>query len=298
MTIPNQTLNLWSHAYSAEAPKQTQMAIREALDTYEDWLPGTIYEVFLQGSYKNDTNLRQDSDVDVVVRLDTNIQPKIASLTGSELEENEAHKIAHGKWKSFRAQVFKALTSVYDADVTTGRKTITLKKGKLQASADVVVTIQCGDGIAIYIPDEHRWAVSYPKQRYKHGVSKEEATQSRYKRTIRMFKAARKQLVKSHLIKSGLASSYYIECLMSNVPDRLFKVGLGDTYQGIVKYLSTADLRQFKSQNGFGELFGIEPDLWNIDDAQRFIKALGQFWDNWSLNQKVRTSLSLVKKGS
>jgi hypothetical protein len=290
MTIPNQTLNLWSHAYSAEAPKQTQLAIREALDIYEDWLPGTIYEVFLQGSYKNDTNLRQDSDVDVVIRLDANIKPKIASLTGSELEENEAHKLAYDKWKSFRAQVLKALRAVYGIDVTTGRKSLKLNKGKLQASADVVVTIQCGDGIAIYIPDEHRWAVSYPKQHYKQGLDKEEATQFRYKRTIRMFKTVRKQLFECHLIKAGLAPSYFIECLMSNVPNRLFKSVLGDTYQGIIKYLSTADLHQFKSQNGIRGMFGIEPDLWNVDDAQRFIKALGQFWDNWSVNPKVRTT--------
>ena len=44
------------------------MSIREALDTYE-WPAEIKYDVFLQGSYTNDTNLRRDSDVDVVVQL-------------------------------------------------------------------------------------------------------------------------------------------------------------------------------------------------------------------------------------
>jgi len=35
--------------------------------------------VFLQGSYKNDTNLGGDSDIDVVIRLSSKPRPSVAS---------------------------------------------------------------------------------------------------------------------------------------------------------------------------------------------------------------------------
>ena len=38
------------------------------------------YEVFLQGSFKNDTNLGRDSDVDVVIRLASKLKPSSLSL--------------------------------------------------------------------------------------------------------------------------------------------------------------------------------------------------------------------------
>ena len=68
MPIPESTLSGWSHHQAGTAFKQAHVPIREALAAY-NWPSDVKYEVFLQGSYKNDTNLGGDSDVDVVVRL-------------------------------------------------------------------------------------------------------------------------------------------------------------------------------------------------------------------------------------
>ena len=59
-------------------------------------------EVFLQGSYKNDTNLGGDSDVDVVVRLSSKFKPHVAPLTGQRLQEDASHQVAYQRWKLFR----------------------------------------------------------------------------------------------------------------------------------------------------------------------------------------------------
>ena len=45
------------------------------------------------------------------------------------------------------------------------------------------------------LPDERRWVVSFPQQPHTRGLEKEEVASKRFKRTIRMFKAARNQLV-------------------------------------------------------------------------------------------------------
>jgi hypothetical protein len=178
--------------------------------------------------------------------------------------------------------VLKALRATYGTDdVATGRKSLKLAKGRLPASADVVVTLRCGIGLTFYLPDEHRWVVSYPKQHYAKGHRKETGTNGMYKRTIRMFKAARNYLIGKNAIGGGTAPSYFIECLLYNVPNSLFRPSFGESYYGIVKYLSTTSLQQFKCQNEFQELFSTSKDLWSVDKAQRFVHALGRLWEKW-----------------
>ena len=68
MSIPESTFSRWSHHQAATAFKQAHGPIRNAMEEHKG-LSQFTYEVFLQGSYKNDTNLGGDSDVDVVIRL-------------------------------------------------------------------------------------------------------------------------------------------------------------------------------------------------------------------------------------
>jgi len=65
------------------------MAIRHALDSFEGWDKTTKWDIFLQGSYKNDTNLRRDSDVNVVVRLATRLRPRVAALSDHQLDGDQ-----------------------------------------------------------------------------------------------------------------------------------------------------------------------------------------------------------------
>ena len=76
MPIPELILSGWSHHQAGTAFKQAHVPIREALDAYQG-LSQFKYEIFLQGSYKNDTNLGGDSDVDVVVRLASKLKPRV-----------------------------------------------------------------------------------------------------------------------------------------------------------------------------------------------------------------------------
>ena len=84
MPIPESTLARWSHHQAGTAFKQAHVPIRDALADYKG-LSQFKYEIFLQGSYKNDTNLGGDSDVDVVVRLSTKLKPSVAGLTAEQL---------------------------------------------------------------------------------------------------------------------------------------------------------------------------------------------------------------------
>ena len=57
-----------------------------------------------------------------------------------------------------------------------------------------------------------------------------------------MFKAARNRLVDKGALTKDDAPSYFIECLLYNVPDHLFEDKLAPTYTGILDWLKTAKL--------------------------------------------------------
>ena len=237
------------------------------------------YEVFLQGSYKNDTNLGRESDVDVVVRLNHRLRPRVARLSGQRLLEDASHQAAYQGWKSFRDHALKAMRAKFGKAAKSGRKTLQVPKGRIPADADLVVTLRYKEGIAFYLPDERRWVVSFPQQHHARGVKKEKATGQRFKRSIRMFKAARNRLVETKALTKDDAPSYFIECLIYNVPDNLFAPKLAPTYTGIVGWLKTVRLNDFKCQSGQAELFGPGREQWSEKKARAFVKALQGLWD-------------------
>ena len=280
MPIPESTLSRWSHHQAGTAFKQAHVPIREALDAYKG-LSQFKYEIFLQGSYKNDTNLGGDSDVDVVVRLASKLKPRVVVLSGEQLQEDGSHRFALERWQSFREHAMKAMRARYGKAVKSGRKTLKLPKGKIPADADLVVTLSYKEGIGFYLPDEGRWVVSYPQQHHQRGLKKEKATNERFKRTIRMFKAARNQLVSKRALTKEDAPSYFIECLLYNVPDGLFAPKLAPTYTGILDWMKTAKLKDFKCQNGLVPLFGPQPEQRSVKKARAFVKGLQKMWDTW-----------------
>ena len=278
MPIPGSDLSGWSHPRSAMASKQAHMSIRDALAA-DDRLAEFRHGVFLQGSYKNNTNLRRDSDVDLVVRLAYELSPSVAALRGKQLQENTSHQAAHKYWRSFRRRALRVMSDRYGDAVTSGRKTIKLAKGELHADADLVVTLSYQSGIGFYLPDERRWVVSYPKQHHKRGSKKEKATGGRFKRTIRMFKAARNRLVNKGTLTKDDAPSYFIECLLYNAPDHLFEEMLAPTYTGIPDWLKKAKLKRLECQNGQVLLFGPGREQWSVKKARAFVRAMQELWD-------------------
>ena len=278
MPIPESTLSKWSHHEAGTAFKQAHLPIRKALEAYS-WPSEFKYEVFLQGSYKNDTNLGGDSDVDVVIRLAHKLDPDVVTLTGADLQRADSHKAAHRQWQLFRRHALRAMKARFADEASSGRKTLKIKKGTLQADADLVVTLRYRGGIAFYLSDERRWVVSYPQQHHQWGSKKDKATNQRFKRTVRMLKTARNRLVETKVLTKNDAPSYFIECLLYNVPDSLFAAKLAPTYTGILAWLKTAKLEDFQCQNRKVALFGSEQEQWSQKKARALVKALQELWE-------------------
>ena len=77
MPIPENQLRIWAQPGTVKGAKNTHAAICNALARH-DW-PGDVrYRTYLQGSYRNNTHRRRQSDVDVVVEL-TSLYPTLDS---------------------------------------------------------------------------------------------------------------------------------------------------------------------------------------------------------------------------
>jgi len=288
MPIPESQLETWSHQGAVTTAKQTHESIRVALKAY-DWPKEVRYEVYLQGSYKNDTNIRGDSDVDVVVQLNSTFFENLPV----NLKRQFGFRDASYRWEEFRSDVLTALRNHYGPGrVREGRKSLKVQTPYLPA--DVVVSVQYHkypepprskdnfvEGMAFWVRSEGRWVINYPKIHYENGVKKNEKTNKRYKPTVRMFKNARTYLVDRGVIPPDLAPSYFLECLLYNVPNDKFGPNLQSTFREVIVWLQKTDFGRFVCQNEQLLLFGSSPEQWSEDSADRFLEAMVTLWNDW-----------------
>ncbi len=300
MAIPEAQLDTWSHQGAVVTAQATHQSVRHAL-SLSATLAGKNYEVFLQGSYKNDTNIRGDSDVDIVVQYNGAWHYDLTALPPPQRTHYEqTYGTATYQWPHFRADVLAALRGHYGVGaITEGSNAITIAAaaGSGRLLADVIVALQFRkylwfnglnnegwtEGIAFHHRFDNRLVINFPKPHYQRGVEKNAAhcTGGRYKPSVRMMKNARSRLVVSGAIADGLAPSYFVESLVFNVPDGLFTASTSDTYYKVVKWLVENDITAFVCQNGQVSLFGTTPEQWSTASAHSLLNALTSLWNNW-----------------
>ncbi len=232
MPIPETQLETWANQGATVTSQATHISARAALGANESPIKDKIgsgeIEFYLQGSYRNDTNIRGDSDVDIVVELITTM--------GHNLSETEKRLLqlppATYYYNQFREDVSTALRRYY-GDRTldaTGSKSIKVLPAPGRLGADVVPCIHykyysglrpLAQGITFWTNGENLQVVNFPKLHYANGCAKNarERTNGRYKATVRMFKNARSYMVDQNLIADRLVPSYFLECAVYNAAD-------------------------------------------------------------------------------
>jgi predicted nucleotidyltransferase len=288
MPIPESQLETWSRIGAVTTAKQTHESVRNVLRDY-DWPSDVQYEVYLQGSYKNDTNIRGNSDVDIVVQLNSAFRNNLSE----DWKRHFGFISATYGWEEFRSDTLRALRNYYGYSKVSERKKA-LRVETSYLPADVVVCLQYRkypdrprseddfvEGMTFWVPSERRWVINYPKLHYANGVKKNQDTNERYKPTVRMFKNARTYLIERKVIPVDLAPSYFLECLLYNVPKDKFSSNLQSTFCNVINWLWEADFSQFVCQNEQLPLFGNTPEQWSEDKARRFLEAMVNLWTNW-----------------
>ena len=291
MPIPESQLSRWSDHGSQDSSKRTHEAIRRGLSAYQ-WPSGMSYDFYLQGSYANDTNIRGDSDVDVVLELTSSIRYDSSALSKYDQSRIESSfSPATCDWNDLRRETLKALEAAFGQRmVAQGNKSVKLRADPPRLASDVVICMgyrrytnpySYVDGITFQALQDKRWIVNHPKEHQKNGAAKSRRAWDRYKRTVRMFKNARNQLVDSGRIRADLAPSYFVECLLYNAPDWAFKSSFQETYRATVNWIVQNNLDRLVCQNEQQWLFGPSPEQWSVKNAKDLGTQLVSLWNSW-----------------
>ncbi len=302
MPIPLSQLQRWSHQGPIISSSNTYQSIRNALESANSPLAemissGTV-KVYLQGSYANDTNTRGDSDVDVVVELTDVFHSNKHQLTPPELQLHEqTYSSASYGWDELRNDVIKALNLYYgEAFVdTSGNKSIKVLPNSGRLRADVVPVTSYRKyyyfngmndhskdlGVSLTHMTKKSRIVNYPEKHYKNGVQKHKGSRDMFKPAVRMMKNAVSYLVDNGTLKKGVAPSYFLQCMVYNVPSSYFETDLTKTYCNIINHWHSTNFSSFKCQHEMHDLFGNDDTYWNEVDAQVTLNALIKLWNEW-----------------
>lgn len=298
--ISETQLQTWANQGPIQASKNTYTSVKAALEHPASPIAKKIangsIEIRLQGSYANDTNIRGDSDVDILVRLEDTFHSNKQKLPPEQLKAHErAHAEATYKWDHLRADVLDALTKYYTSSSldATGNKSIKVLSNGSRLKADVVPVVvhkeykyfhghgnQSSErGVAFYHLQTKASIVNYPDHHYKNGVAKHAESNEWFKPTVRIFKNMVSKLVDDGFLTKDIAPSYFLQCLIYNVPSYLFGTSYQQSVYNTLEYLSNVDLGSFKCQNEIHSLFDSGDTHWNVVDAQQTINALVALWN-------------------
>jgi hypothetical protein len=232
------TLRRWKNPPSdTEDAKRdrTQGQIQDALRA-SDQLSSDTMSVCAKGSYKNNTNVRLDYDVDIAAEyrgfIFTDYVRDAAGLTNADFglgSYSGDYSVAQ-----FKDDVEAALVKAFGRGaVKRGNIAMRIREGKTTLPADVVPCFEyhlvhgrTPSGDAVYRqghqvqPGKGSPMVNYPQQQYDNGVAKNTTTGHRYKHLVRILKNLENELVNEGLLKE--LPSYLVECLVFNVPPDAF----------------------------------------------------------------------------
>lgn len=267
--------------------ENAETAIRKAIAA-DATLSKMDVTVFPQGSYRNETNVRQNSDVDICVRLNSAFFEDYPPGTQREQFGNGPGSITFGNYKGL---VGTALANYFAKGVVKrGNKTFNIKDNTYRIDADAVATFEHRryqlrpDGTHYYLSgigfdtDTGQRITNWPEQNYRNGLEKHEATGRRYRKMVRIIKRLRDVMQEEKIAAANTIASCLIEALAWNVPNE----GFGhDTYTADVRFVlahafnnTTSDdkCREWREVNELKYLFR-PAQPWTREQANSFLSA-------------------------
>lgn len=276
MPISEQQLSQWSQIGDQAGSERTYRLIRSALDDHS-WPSAMNHNVYLQGSYANHTNIVHDSDVDIIVETSNSFFSNVPSNLQSQHPYN--FRDADYEFDDFRSQVFLALHNRFGNLVSIGDKSIKVGEDGVRLNADVV---PCSEyrkyvdgrlrarGIK-FVTRSGVSIVNFPRSHKENGESKNARCHARYKPAIRMFKNARNAA-------GSKFPSYFLECLLYNVPDSLFSSVHSSTYVSTLNHLGSVDVSSLLCQNQEQMIIGSRPWQISLAEVNAVLRSLRLIW--------------------
>jgi len=296
MPIPEEQLATWSHQGSVQQSSATYQTIRTALMDPNAAYADKDSKVFLQGSYGNDTNIYAESDVDVVIYLDSIWRRDLSALPPEQQTAySQAHDNATYTFDEFKRGVVNQLYAAFGtADVTSGNKSIKIKSNGSRRSADVVACYQYRRYIRFINISNQEYItgvifpsvlsgeiINYPELHSDNCTVKHQATSGWFKPMVRIMKNMRSLLVDDSTIAKDTAPSYNIEGMLWNVPNEKFGGNYGDTFYNCINWLVQTDRSKLRCANEQYRLLGESNVQWPFAKCDMFLNAVVKLWEEW-----------------
>ena len=297
MTIPESQLVTWSHQGSISGSRDTYQTIKRVLEAGGTPYSNKNYQIYLQGSYGNDTNIFSESDVDIVIQLDDCIQYDIKEL--SEVEKYAWKHLfpdATYTYNDFKKDVLIVLVNNFGNDVELGSKAIRIIANGNRRKADVISAIQYrryhkfnslddqlfDEGIGFY-NGAGQLIVNYPKLHSPNLTKKHQNSNGKLKPMIRIIKNIRTKLVEDGHLNSGTAPSYFLEGLLYNVPGEKFTSSYQDCFINAFTWIQR-DAKKEKLVCANEQYLLLWEDslvCWPKNDCEAFLDAAINLWNKW-----------------
>lgn len=251
------TFASWAQSPSASEQERCERvinAIRAAVSNSSKLQKRKIL-VFIQGSFRNRVNVRQDSDVDVGVMFYEYFLAEYPDGKGHADFGNQS--VSYG-YAEFKDELEEALVAYFGRHaVTRGKKAFDIKASASQVEADVVPVFEFRKyweyggyraGVALFPDNSSRRIENYPERlvdywpqtplHYENGVSKNTATRRRFKGVVRILKRLRIELENAGNTAATVIPGYLVECLVWNAPDWCFaRDSWEDRVQSVLRFL-------------------------------------------------------------
>ena len=296
MPIPESQLAAWSRRGAIDASKRTHEAIRTALREWDDFRDRR-YEVYLQGSYKNSTNIRGSSDVDVIAQMNDSFAWNRHELTEAQQRAvDRAYEPATHSLEAFYTAVLAALRKRFGHDsVVPDNKAIKIKRSSNRLPADVVVcqrfkkfshfysldNYSSVEGMKFVTRRDRRTIINFPKPHYQNGTTKNEGCAVSYKAGVRIFKNARDVIIRRRWMSPSAVPSYFLECFAYNAANHCYSGSWQSLYQAVLDDLAQGDYPEYVCQNRVRPLFGSSNDQWDTPSAVLLVDSLRRLWREW-----------------
>jgi hypothetical protein len=243
------------------------------------------------------SNVYGDSDVDVVIRLDSVFYTDLSYLSEEDKTAYNAQRTdATYSLRDFKKEVTQWLEQKYGLFVSSGSKAISVTGVGSRRNADILVAVELRryhkfkslsdqsyhKGICFFESDGTR-IDNFPTQHSDNCTTKHQATKRWFKHTVRIFKNMRNKLIEDGRIEDGLAPSYFLEGLLYNVPIDRFGGGHSANFNDVLNWLVEADWSKFECANELYYLFhATSPVTWRKEHCDKFLTAAQDCRNRWS----------------
>jgi len=291
-----ETFTSWAKPPSeseAERCANAEKVICDALNN-DEVLAKLDILVFTQGSYKNNTYIKLDSDVDICIMLRDTFY---TDYPEGHTDETYGNSSSDFTYKQFKNLVGTALVNHFGADeVERGNKAFDIHANSYRVDADVVPVFEHRrytgqkDSTGNYIyhsgiefrPDNGGRIINWPDQTYKNGVDKNSESGRRYKAIVRILKQLRGKMDEEGFKEAKGIESFLIASLAWNVPNQFF--GHEKYYadiRDVLAYLfdntlKFEDCKEWGEVNELKYLFRDNVQPWTLAETHAFISAA---WD-------------------